>query len=108
MERLIDADVMVEYLRKQLCDNCHEQEDWCDICDYAYLIDEMKKVPTVDAEPVKHGHWIMTNKEKTDRPLPECSRCGWYVTKGGVLDFTYCPNCGCKMDEVEDDKRGVE
>ena len=59
---------------------------------------------TVDAEPVKHGHWIMTNKEKTDRPLPECSRCGWYVTKGGVLDFTYCPNCGAKMDEVEDGK----
>ena len=52
MERLIDADVMVEYLRKQLCDNCHEQEDWCDICDYAYLIDEMKKVPTVDAVEV--------------------------------------------------------
>ena len=27
--RLIDADVMIEYLRKQLCDNCHEQKDWC-------------------------------------------------------------------------------
>ena len=50
--RLIDADVMIEYLRKQLCDNCHEQKDWCDICDYAYLIDEMKKVPTVDAVEV--------------------------------------------------------
>ena len=60
-------------------------------------------------EEVKHGHWIMTNKEKTDRPLPECSRCGWYVTKGGVLDFTYCPNCGAKMDEMKvNNSKGID
>ena len=69
---LIDADVMVEYLRKLLCDNCHEQEDWCDICDYAYLIDEMKKVPTVDAVEVvrcKDCKFYWKNSVMTDVPL---------------------------------------
>ena len=63
------------------------------------VIAEIDKIPSADVAPVRHGHWVLTNKEKTDRPLPECSCCGWYVTKGGVLDFTYCPNCGAKMDE---------
>lgn len=99
MARLIDADVMIEYLRKQLCDNCHEQKDWCDVCDYAYLIDEMKKVPTV--EP-KHGHWI----NKGFEPI-RCSLCG--ITDDAingipwaVKSFKYCPNCGAKMDEVKE------
>ena len=59
--------------------------------------------PTVD--PIKHGHW---NEEK-DRML-WCSVCTstapyeadyWgYVINAPRYD--YCPNCGAKMDEVEE------
>lgn len=52
---------------------------------------------TVDAEPVRHGHWI---KEKYERPI--CSVCG---NKGFLSiidsitgDFPYCAWCGAKMD----------
>lgn len=43
----------------------------------------------------KRGEWLPTNEH---RPMWECSRCGWYVDEGGRKDFTYCPNCGAKME----------
>lgn len=48
---LIDADAMMKHLENLLCGNCDtpRKEGWCDVCDYAYLMDEMKKEPIVDA-----------------------------------------------------------
>ena len=53
-------------------------------------------------EVEKHGHWI-------DKPLPlwesvngtkgECSVCH----ETDLFYSKYCPNCGAKMDEVEDE-----
>ena len=61
------------------------------------VIGVLDDLATVDAEPVRHGWWII-NKHYGDH---ECSECG----KGDftVLDFKkhnmkYCPNCGAKMD----------
>lgn len=101
--RLIDADVMIEYLRKLLCDNCSEKKDWCDVCDYAYLIDEMKKVPTVD--PYKHGHWEWNDYGGFGNY--HCTACrhipyGKFPRKYRP-DYMYCPHCGAKMDERRED-----
>lgn len=57
-----------------------------------------KKMPTVDAEPVRHGHWI----NHFDDLFPEdssveCSVCHEY--EGIMANDNYCPNCGAKMDE---------
>lgn len=43
---------------------------------------------------VRHGHWIYTPTEPLGYVCSECgkSSCG----------FTYCPNCGAKMDEIEE------
>ena len=45
---------------------------------------------TVDAEPVRHGHWIGD----------KCSACGeeraWYG-----CNPHWCPDCGAKMDESQ-------
>lgn len=57
--------------------------------------------PTVDAEPIRHGHWITGlcfSQGIYDYPEydKKCSVCQKYSR-----DFsTYCPNCGAKMDEV--------
>ena len=45
-------------------------------------------------DPVKHGRWI----EIDDHYL--CGNCG--AAYHGV-DLNYCPNCGARMDEVDDD-----
>lgn len=47
----------------------------------------------VDAEPVRHGHWIVHEGKWV--PTYECSECH----AEGKIDGNYCPDCGAKMDE---------
>lgn len=51
--------------------------------------------PTVD--PVKHGKWRYDEALE----LEWCSECGFGKRKGDKRWYSYCPNCGCKM-EVKD------
>ena len=62
----------------------------------AEAIDEM---PTIEAEPVKHGRWIKPTKiNGRNFSIPHCSVCE--DVPCGVNENThYCPNCGAKMDE---------
>ena len=60
--------------------------------------------PTVDAVPVRHGHWVRI----PNTPTWKCSICGYEIT--GFIDrdgltpmdckVNYCSRCGAKMDEV--------
>ena len=56
----------------------------------------LDRIPTVDAEPVRHGRWI---KEKLVmcEPYYTCSECG----KLHHQDYNFCNNCGTKMDLKE-------
>ena len=70
-------------------------------------IKALKEQERVDAEPVKHGHWIEVQRihEKDHTAICECSLCGDTVwIYDGQRAWNYCPNCGAHM-EVED---GVE
>lgn len=99
--RLIDA----EHLKKRAT---NAQGDCWDnygqgTADFLEYID---KEPTVDAEPVRHGKWTH-NKWSNMRHDYSCSLCGCRIS--GVDPFSlsatayyYCPECGAKMDEVED------
>lgn len=56
-----------------------------------------------DAEPVRHGRWIRDRLVSTSGGtygVYRCSVCEWYGQDIGY-SFDYCPNCGAKMDEVE-------
>ena len=50
------------------------------------------KAPTVDAEPVRYGHWELP-PECTIAVM--CSECGYR----DLIKSNYCPRCGAKMDE---------
>ena len=56
---------------------------------------------TIDAEPVRHGHWIFNPKDAIEMmfTLPKCSECG---VESPVVG-NYCPNCGAIMDERRED-----
>lgn len=58
---------------------------------------DIAKAPTIDAEPIRHGHWdvvtVGTNFH-TDRLCRNCKK----TIKSNY--WCYCPNCGAKMDEV--------
>lgn len=49
--------------------------------------------PTIDAEPVKHAKLVNPN------PFGECSLCGYLIDIR--QEYTYCPNCGSKMDVLD-------
>ena len=64
------------------------------------IVDE---APTVDAEPIRHGHWVDVGSEVAR----VCSYCHedvlyavMYNLKGEEVSLKYCPYCGAKMDEV--------
>ena len=82
--RLIDADKLKENIQL-------EDDNVLGVLLRAF-IDKQK---TVDAVPVKHGHWI--KKPWLIGTTYVCSRCQQYH----VLDSHYCPECGAKMDEEE-------
>jgi len=90
--RLIDADEIIK-------------ETWGVVIKDMFHMDETVEVisrkdidnaPTIDAEPVRHGHWIFNPKDAIEMmfTLPKCSECGAESPNGG----NYCPNCGAKMD----------
>lgn len=85
----IEALQAAEPTERQVVDYCHKR---CLVVLEADLFHELKasygKMP-------KRGEWLPPNEH---RPMWECSRCGWYVDEGGRKDFTYCPNCGAKMN----------
>ena len=51
----------------------------------------------VDAEPVKHGHWIDVNG---DGSLWRCSVCGELQ----CCESNYCGDCGARMDGDRDER----
>lgn len=51
---------------------------------------DVMNAPTIDAEPVRHGKWIVTTEG-----VVKCSEC---KRKFILLKENYCPNCGCRMD----------
>lgn len=52
----------------------------------------IKKEPTVEVEPVKHGQWKRIESNGNQRY--QCSKCN------GVVNYTskFCPHCGARMD----------
>ena len=93
--RLIDADA----LKKEMCEStCNIQFTTREVCGKTcreqLVIDN---APTIEAEPVEHGRW----EESGYRGMLACSVCRIYhISNGDEYDFTYCPHCGAKMDEV--------
>ena len=116
MSRLKDADKVKEHIRlyfnKFARDGLKTELIELAISDLAEVVDN---VPTVDAEPIRHGHWL-TTEAYPHRVV--CSECyGTYVRNENIIEgrykgdeivpiycteAEYCPHCGAKMDEIVD------
>ena len=72
---------------------------------------EIAKLPTIKAEPVKHGKWSLLKKTATWKTIfpyqceISCSVCGYGTIacdeqskNDWLVDMNFCPNCGAKMD----------
>ena len=91
--RLIDADKLLY----DLCTSSYPQD--VDIGKAYYIFKkELKNATTVDAVPVKHGHWVYKWNPYFKQELPYCSVCE--KASPSVSKTDYCPHCGAVMDEV--------
>ena len=71
--------------------------------DVAFHMEEhVNEVPAADVVPVRHGRWmhkydaLWSGGGKT-----KCSICNYGYADGAyheVDEFSFCPNCGAKMD----------
>lgn len=107
MQRLIDADA----LKLSHCKECSLYPDKCmgDDCDCGAII-HINAMPTIEAEPIRHGKNIGTDYDETDQFV--CSECGielqgWYRVEHDEDDgeetyheyrLRYCPHCGTRID----------
>ena len=90
MKRMIDAQDAFNVLT----DYYHHKSS----TQHLALQEALNKVPTADAEPVRHGKWIYTRYYTW-----ECSECkknptsgmGYVQSKDELFDF--CPHCGADM-----------
>lgn len=82
MARLIDADEFERFLMNL------PDEVLCEGCCYV-IVNEMRKQPTIEAEPVMHGKWFDVGSLSC-----RCNRCGCKNSH----ETDYCPNCGARMD----------
>lgn len=102
--RLIDADLPMEQMEK-LLDHHLMMGNFSADGAVSDCIEFLKTAPTIDAEPVRHGHWIRVKDNTFMSPCYECSACGRKINTWEKAEKSapYC-HCGAKMDEeVTDD-----
>lgn len=99
--RLIDADALKEDYR--MADDCKDCKTNVRDCEYDRVYTKMDfcgwldDAPTVDAIPVRHGHWI-------GGEIGKCSVCGHEGCSSDIWndgDMMFCPNCGAQVDGKE-------
>ena len=94
--RLIDADALEKILAEKF--QVHYGKSFSSgIHDFfRCVVKQIRKAPTIEAEPVKHGRWIKKDLFSMYHKMHNCSECGEPVYDNGK-PFNYCPNCGAKM-----------
>lgn len=98
--RLIDGNALVKQIEEVHCKGCNNYNGvMCRACTWMDAMDYIEDAPTVDTQPVKHGHWIRKDI------FYVCSECGIEliddcfeqiaIFPDGYMPF--CPNCGRRM-----------
>lgn len=92
--RLIDADEFVNEIYK-----CVMYGNTAYVDKYE-VIHRLNNVPTIEAEPTRHGRWI--GKPTAGYSTVRCSVCrDVFLENNGKWE--YCPHCGARMDEMNDE-----
>lgn len=95
--RLVDAEMYCTELYNEM-NYPGRSEEFMTAIDVA--IADLADAPTVDAVPVRHGHWE-TNSDRPDSLICSVCKCGFDMWKHDPHNF--CPNCGSKMNGGKND-----
>ena len=99
--RLIDADMLYDVVQR-----INKRGGSITRTEYKILDRVLFEFPTIDAEPVRHGHWLFY-EEPNGYYHSECSVCGQWCDEDVFLKdkWHYCPHCGAKEVNDNDTKR---
>jgi len=103
--RLIDANALLISetfaVSEGACKECENEYRWA-----------IQEAPTVDAVEVVHGEWSTIEDDYLGLTALACSECKqeyWFEEEPPLKIYSYCPNCGAKMDgERKDNDRQRE
>lgn len=93
MARLIDADALIEESADYRCGLHGVRREAVE-----KFAEYIRKAPTIEAEPVRHGKWVLCNGYMI------CGECGaspadWEAKPNNPLGLPpFCHSCGAKMD----------
>ena len=66
----------------------------------AKLKTAIRRLPSADVAPIRHGRWVVIDAEEPRRyGCSECKRLSWNMEN-------YCGNCGARMDVRTTNRRG--
>lgn len=101
-EPTVDAEP-IEPIEFEWCHDCKEYDQNAHCCHRwtKVIRNTVNDLKTQGYEIVRHGHWQQMWEDE-DQIQARCSCCGMVFWIGKGRDGNYCPNCGAKMDEVED------
>ena len=100
MAEYLDKEAFKKSVEERYCEPCKtEEKDYngclCRACWVDDMLDEVECSQSADVAPVVHGRWeIVVGSNGNEYMVCTCCRVSQDLT--GV--FTYCPNCGAKMD----------
>lgn len=93
MPELIDRNHAEQAIEAYLCSRCERNgNEVCHNCPHIDGDEILKSVPTIEAEPVRHGRWIAQEDADGDISFV-CSECGRRLR----WDEDFCPSCGSDM-----------
>lgn len=104
MSRLIDAEALKTKSIELVKELAMESGNADVVIGNLAIISVIDDVPTIEAEPVRHGKWI---EPVPGDGFPYCSICKHEALDKGLflnsrlMDWhrtTYCPYCGARMD----------
>ena len=107
MEDLISRSALIAW-ENNFCADCTRDQEHCSNCIMNDVIKKIKDTPAVDAELVRHGHWIEAPQElqraeelENGNKLYFCSICDAGDLHAVTQDVPYCWKCGARMDGRE-------
>ena len=91
--RLIDADE----LKKK------KKHSYKEFFENVVSVADIDNAPTIDAEPVRHGRWVMVKRGEQHNHY-QCSECGQFLitSEDLIRKEKYCYTCGAKMEVASD------
>ena len=90
--------------RKAVNEIINDIRDCISVEGYWAILERMKKLPSVNPQEPKIGHWIAIDEEPHEDY--ECDKCGYTISTYTAniephTEYKYCPNCGCRMESEE-------